>query len=105
MLIAAIVISVLVWISFLADLYTTKRASIDRPTMFHEGNPIMGRILNLGGFRLMVAIKLLLAAGITYALVSFPEPVVLAAGVFAFVSTGYVAWRNKRLIVKSSSGR
>lgn len=84
----SIIVSVLVLLAFIADLYTTKRAVIDNPTRFHEGNPIMGRILKLGGFKAMVFFKLLIGVGIVLAMVKYPDPIVLGAGIFAALSTG-----------------
>lgn len=94
----AIALLVAIVLSAAADLYTTKRAVFDNPTVFHEANPVMAALLlRLGPWGLVVA-KLAAVALIGWALYAFPSiPVYIAAGVGA-AAWDWATWRNKRLI-------
>jgi len=94
----AIALFVAVVLSALADLYTTKRAVFDNPSVFHEANPLMAwLLLRLGPVGLVTA-KIVVVALIGWALYAFPSlPVYVGAGI-GVAAWDWATWRNKRLI-------
>jgi hypothetical protein len=95
-----IVLLVLVTLAGLADIYTTKRAAIDQPERFHEGNPALRFLMNRVGPWVLVALKLGAVAFVGWALHYRPEWPVYLAAAFAVLLWGWAAWRNRRLIRK-----
>lgn len=81
------------------DVYTTKRAVIDNPSRFHEGNPLMAPVVGRFGWIGLAAVKLAPVAILL--VVAFVAHAHLAAGIGLAamgVTFGYVGWRNRTLI-------
>jgi hypothetical protein len=101
MLVPILVIS-FVALMFLADLYTTKRAVVDNPTRFHEANPIMAAVMRVGGFPGLVIVKVAVLGFIAWMVWTWQGWAVCGPALAVGVVTGFVAWRNKRLIAKAT---
>lgn len=96
-----ILVTALVSLTFLADLYTTKRAIVDNPTRFHEGNPMMAATFKRFGFAGLCVVKLVVLAPLIFVVWYFQRWAVYGPALAAAAGTGYVAWRNKRLLIKA----
>jgi hypothetical protein len=82
-----------------ADVYTTKRAVVDNPTRFHEGNAAMAPIVERWGWTGLAAVKMVpLAVLICVAMLMDAS---LACGIALAVLGGifgFVAYLNRHLI-------
>jgi hypothetical protein len=96
-----IILFMLVTLAAAADIYTTKRAVVDKPSRFHEGNPALAFLMTRLGPWVIVAVKVGAVAFTGWALHARPSIPVYLASVFAVVLWGGLAWRNKRLIAKA----
>ena len=100
MITAALVTATIV-LATLADLYTTKRAVTDNPTLYREGNPLVAKIIvrfGILGFAVVKLCGIAVLLGLVWYFQSWAAygPILVgAAGV------GWVAWHNKRLISKT----
>jgi len=93
---------VLYMIGSAADVYTTKRALIDAPLGLHEANGIMAPVVRRWGWQGIAVVKLLLLGAVLWPTLhyGFPDGAAYGLGV-AGVLFLFVAWRNRRLIIKA----
>jgi len=93
-----IIVIAFLTLTFIADLYTTKRAVVDNPTEFREANPLMALAMKPFGIWGLVVVKLAVLGFICWAVWTWRTWAVYGPVIAVGALTGYVAWRNKCLI-------